>query len=575
MTGPTDYICPAATFTLPDLFAARVERSPNAIAYQWYEPKFRSWQAIGWRESYRRSVDWSNRLLAEGYLHAGDRVAVMLENGAHWVALEHAILRAGLVLVPIHPQTRLSQLKYILNDSGCKLAFVEKGEFVQAVFDEEQLPDLRRVICFSYCDNRSHAVTPFLDWLEEPRSEQVTTPELLADKLAVLAYTSGTCGLPKGVMLSHKALLSNAYAALSRISVTPDDSLFSTQSLADAMERTIILYGAMIAGVRVVFSKPERYFEDLAAMEPSVIVSVPAFYEQLKERICATWENSTVLKRILLKSLIASLPAQHCDEAEMDLRFPGRVAKLISPFGLRKQLQRQLGSKLRLMISGGARLPHSVSGFFNVLQLPLMEGYGLTEAGPVVCISPPQENCSGSAGQALDGVSLTLSDEGELLVKSSSLMLGYWKSEPLHDSDWLATGDRARISDGHVFIQGRLKDELVLSNGQKVNPVLMESVLKENTPYQELYLYEDSRAGLSAIIFVGNDHDVNVLKADMVRSQLNFAMRHLPGGSRVQQVSVMPQSLKHEKHLVTASGKIRRNEIASILSSAPAYNKIA
>ena len=436
--------------------------------------------------------------MAKEGLQPGDRVAVLLPNGTDWVCFDMAAHGQGLVVVALYPYDSATDHAYILAHSEAKLALVgswARWEMLQGA--PMQVPTLSRVwirdagseLGMQAKDTVAHHLA---DVLTEG-SEISPVCGIAPTALATLIYTSGTTGRPKGVMLSHAALLRNAAAVAVIIPPRRDDVFLSVLPLAHAFERTIGCYLAMIGGATVAFSRsPQDLAEDMKVLQPTVLLAVPRLFERIyaaiRRRGEANWIGN-ILLRLLAWLGWRRFEAQQKsrDKVSPGLSLPLYLLDRI----VGKSIKASLGGRLRVAVSGGAALDPKIARFLIGVGFPLIEGYGLTEAGPVVTTTALGDTVPGSVGRPLPGVEVKLGPADELFVRSPSLMLGYWKDEEetrraLLESGWLATGDIAEIKDDRVFIRGRLKEIIVLSIGEKINPGLIEAEIARDTLFQQL-----------------------------------------------------------------------------------------
>jgi long-chain acyl-CoA synthetase len=496
--------------TLWGLFCERVTRSPEAVAYRDYDPIARSWRSYTWRTIAAR-VDRFRAALAREDLRPGDRVAILLPNGVDWICLDLAAHASGLVVVALYPHDTAVSNAYILGHSDARLVLLDTEARWQSLepFRSEFL-SLERVwirdLDASVGAIRGEPIVRRLaDMLAE--AHDIPPPHSASPSdLATLIYTSGTTGRPKGVMLSHVALLWNAQASAAIVPPLLSDVFLSILPLAHAFERTIGYYLPMMGGCTVAYARSAQELrEDLAALRPTAMLGVPLLYERMAAAIRTSIAESFV-KRTLLR--LAATVGWWRFEAEQHRGKLGLIARVLGPILQRfvaRPVLAAFGGRLRVAISGGAPLDRDVARLLIGLGLPLVEGYGLTEAAPVVAANALGDNLPGSVGRLLQGVEVKLSEEGELIVRSPSMMIGYWKNDVetarvLDANGWLSTGDAGEVKDGRVFIRGRLKEMIVLSIGEKVNPNIVEAELTRDPLFAQALVVGDRRPFLVAVI---------------------------------------------------------------------------
>lgn len=575
--------------TLPGLFCERINRTPEGLAYREYDAMARSWRDHTWGSIGERAARFREALSQE-QLAPGDRVAVLLPNGVDWVCFDMSALSLGLIVVPLYVHDGLANISYILNHAEIRLLFLDTADRWQALsrYSSESL-SLDRIWVQAgqeaSSSNGKHPSVSFLGDILPTRSGAFSTDVSEAKAPATLIYTSGTTGRPKGVLLSHFALLWNAESCSKFIPPRQNDVFLSFLPLAHAFERTVGYYLAMMGGSCVAYARSiEALRDDLLAIRPTVLVSVPRVYERIYAGIHSQVERK-ILKRFLLR-LTASLGWRRF-EAERG-RGPGLglTARLMWPILDRfvaKPILRAFGGRLRVTVSGGAPLAENVARFLIGIGLPLVEGYGLTETAPVVTATALDDIYPGSVGQPLKGLELRLSEEGELLVRSPAAMMRYWKDDDqtaatIDNEGWLKTGDLAEIRDGRVFIQGRLKELLVLATGEKVHPSLVESEITKDELFDQAIVVGEGMPYLAAILVlnkkewrsVTDTHRIAAtdLSAAVARgfalTRVQNCLKSQPRSAQVYAIHLILEPWTIEAGLITPTLKIKRQEIERI-----------
>ena len=501
--------------TLWGLFSKRVRQTPDSIAYSDYNPVSNRWRDHTWRAIAART-DRFRAALAEQGLKPGDRVAVLLPNGVDWVCFDMAAHALGLVVVALYPHDSPANNAYILGHSDARLACLDTPARWQSLSEHcVAYPCLEHVwIREGTVELDAIAERPVVRRLADVLAGEGPVPPVASvtpSALATLIYTSGTTGRPKGVMLSHFALLWNAEASATIIPPRPEDVFLSILPLAHAFERTVGYYLPMMGGSAVAYARSAKDLgEDLVMVRPTVLLGVPRVFERMCAAIRANVENS-VGKRILLR-LAASLGWRRVELAQHPDRHLNLGVRLLWPPLHRfvvVPIMTAFGGRLRVAVSGGAPLGVGIARFLIGLGFPLVEGYGLTEAAPVVAATALGDNVPGSVGRPLPGVDVKLTIRGELLVRSPSVMIGYWKDEAetaqaLDAAGWLFTGDIAEIRNGRIFVAGRLREMIVLSIGEKVNPNIVEAEIARDALFEQAAVIGEGRPFLAALILLNS-----------------------------------------------------------------------
>jgi long-chain acyl-CoA synthetase len=586
MNRPLDIISPETAGTLAGLFRERVRRTPDSCAYRRFDRQGHCCECTTWAETARLAARWQEALRREG-LQPGDRVAVMLKNSLEWVLFDLAALGLGLVTVPLYVNDRPDNFAMIIEETEARLLLIEGVEHWERIRQVHgRLDSLVRIVsltlaCTRECDLRLALLD---DWLPD-NAAGYDAGSRPPDAMASIVYTSGTTGTPKGVMLSHASILADVYAGISRVPVYPDDLFLSFLPLSHTLERTAgyyvpIMSGASVAHVRSLDQLPE----DLAAIRPTIIVSVPRVFERVHQKITGRLAVGPRWKRRLFDLTLTVgwrrfLHSQgRGDWSPLFLLWP-LLDRLVA-----KQIMAALGGRVRLAISGGAPLNPDIAGYFIALGLHLLQGYGLTETSPVVSVNGEEDNRPESVGRPLPGVEAAIGEDSELLVRGPIVMSGYWRNPDasaavIDQQGWLHTGDQARIADsGHIIITGRLKEIIVLANGEKIAPAELESALITDRLFEQTMVVGEGRPYLTALLqlndaewvrlagtlgvdaaqeaLFGSERVEEALLARIAKRLANF-----PGHARIRRVHATLAPWNVQDGLVTATLKLRRKQL--------------
>ncbi len=496
----------ANVHTLPQLLAYRAASTPDAEAYRAYDNATQAWSSLSWAQARERVGLWTRALAAMG-LPTGARVAILLPNGLDAMSIDQAALAHACVPVPLHAIDNPGSIAYILADCEASLLVLEdleQWQRIQAV--GTPLPQLRAVV-LTRPDAKGDAaasvpVVALADWLARAtKHPPMQTPPCAAD-LAAIVYTSGTTGKPKGVMLTHRNVISDVKAVLQRIQPTVEDVFLSFLPLSHTFERTAGYYLPMAAGSCVAYARSVALLaEDLRTVRPTVLISVPRIYERVHAKVLEKLASSRLKTRLFEAavavgwrrfSLVHGLPTPGADEE----RAAGAWARLpwivLEPLVARPLLE-QFGGRVRVAVSGGAPLSPAIARCFLGLGLPLLQGYGMTETAPVVSVNTPKDNRPASVGRALPGVEVRIGENRELQVRGPIVMKGYWNrpedtARILSADGWLGTGDQAEIIDGRIYIRGRIKEIIVTSTGEKIPPADLELAITSDPLFEQAFV---------------------------------------------------------------------------------------
>jgi long-chain acyl-CoA synthetase len=480
--------------TLADLFRAGLDagRGPGRILY----PSGGTYRALGADEIEARVARCATALAARG-VRPGDRIALLSYNRPEWAIVDYAAQRIGAVTVPLYSTLPPDQVEFILADSGAKLVFAENAAQLA------KLGPGRDAVVF----DPAPGVTSFESFLAGatgPPPVVETDPAALA----TIIYTSGTTGTPKGVMLSHRNIVSNVTALLEIVTFTPEDVSLSFLPISHAFQR-IVDYAIFSRGAVVAYAEStDSVAKNLLEVRPTILCSVPRFFEKVHDRVLLSIESMPAWRKRLARW------ALRIGAAEAEYRMRGRRA----PFGLKvrhglarflvlRKIRARTGGRIRLLVSGGAPLGKETNEFFNALGFTLIEGYGLTETSPVITLNRPGAVKIGTVGPPISGAEVRIAPEdGEILVRGPLVMMGYHNrpeetAAVLSPDGWFRTGDIGELDDdGYLKITDRKKDLLKTSGGKYIAPAPIEARIRQHPFVANAVLLGDRRKFAAALI---------------------------------------------------------------------------
>jgi long-chain acyl-CoA synthetase len=530
-----------------DLLSVQLATPGRALYRQFADGAWRDFTAA---EVAARAARWQAAFRRES-LRPGDRVAIGLRNGVAWVALDLAALASRLVVVPLYVDDNADNQAYCLRDSDARLVVVETTRMANALVRTGV--DAARILCLRPDGGvTTRAVEAFLPSEAVPFAVEPAD----ADTLATLCYTSGTGGRPKGVMLSHGNVLANVAGCRATGMGRADDVFLSFLPLSHMFERTGGYYLPLALGAKVVHARGiAQLAEDFASQAPTAVFAVPRVLERFAERIRAAVAGSW-WKRQLLERCAAS-------GSRVELGGASFFDRALVP-GLRALVGRpvlaRFGGRMRLAVVGGAAMDPAIARLFIGLGLPVLQGYGMTEACPVIAVNRLDDNDPETVGRPLENVEVRLSAQGEIQARGPSVMLGYWRNSDataraLAPDGWLSTGDLGEWRDGRLAIRGRLKDVLVLSNGEKLPPQDVELAILGDGGFEQLMLVGEGRPFLT-LLAVTKEADEKALV-----TRANERLKAFPRYVRVRRAIVAQEPWTVENGLLTPTLKIRREQV--------------
>ena len=532
------------------------------------EYRARAWHSTTWGEFARKAASCARHLRAAG-VTAGDRVVIVSENRPEYPTAEAALLALRAVPVPAYTSNTAEDHAYILRDSGARAAIVSTRAHAVRLLDASRLAgglDLLVVMDPApglVPGSVDDGATRLLPWAElvadtaPPDDIAGEADAIPATALACLIYTSGTGGAPKGVMLPHAAIQSNCRGAfeLLRPLRLHDEVYLSYLPLAHSYEHTVGVFFLPSIGTEIVYCRGvEHLAADLLTVQPTILTAVPRVLEVIRGRILTQLARQPNWQQTLFRRALA-IGLRRVDGhalSPLDWLLDPLLDRLV-----RRKVRARFGGRFKAAMSGGARLEPEVGQFFLALGLMIMQGYGQTEAGPVVSANPPDGIRIDTVGRALQGVELRIADDGEILVRGELVMHGYWglpvaTAAAIQDG-WLHTGDIGELdADGYLRITDRKKDMIVLSGGENVSPAKIEGMLMAEPEIHQAVVAGDGRSSLTALVVPAEGHDD--VSAALAVTRVNH---RLSVTERIRRHAVVAP-FTVENGLLTPTQKIRR-----------------
>jgi long-chain acyl-CoA synthetase len=548
------------------------------------------------KDFFERMRDISLGLGAMGVAR-GDRVVVMSESRPEWVAVDLAILCAGGITVPIYPTLSASQAQYIVQDSGARLAFVstrEQAAKLQKV--RHALASLEVIVLFDAQDGATGSMVSLEEVAARGHARMVAewgvarqfkdgARSIPPDDLATIIYTSGTTGEPKGVMLTHRNIMSNVRSSMHALPMSPSDVGLSFLPLSHAFERTVA-YICLVNGVSIAYAEAiDTLARDLLIARPTLMTAVPRVYEKFYARVIEAVGEQPVYRRAMFKW------AKQLGERRVSALRRGRkpergVLHSIADRLVYKKVRARMGGRLNYLVSGSAPLPAFIGEFFYAIGIPIVEGYGLTETSPVLTVNPLDTPRFGTVGKVIPEVEIRIAEDGEILARGPNIMKGYYNKpdatrEVLDADGWFHTGDVGTIDqDGYLAITDRKKDLIVTSGGKKLAPQPIETRLKSHPLVSEVVLIGERRR-YPALLIVPDfqalerrlnelgrpdepDRERLVKRGDVValyQELVDGLNRDLAQFERIKKIAVLPRDFSITTGELTPTMKVRRRAI--------------
>ncbi len=582
--------------TIPQLFAAQVAAKGDREALRWKEGG--TWRSMTYDE-WGRQVRRLAAAMADWFEH-GDTVCVIAENRREWTFVDLAVQGLGGILAPIYPTSPPRDVAYIINDAGARVVVVSTADHLErllALREAGEIDRVERIVVMDDVADLPEGVETLSQVMDHGGDESVMearSAALEADQMATLIYTSGTTGMPKGVMLSHRNIISNVHAGFHRVGEERfvDPLFLSFLPLSHSLERTCGYYMAIRVGGCIAYAESiDKLIDNFSEVRPTVVISVPRIYEKVYARVMAKGAAGGLKTAIFNWAMGIGVAKAH---AEAERQPVPLSVKMLYPLAFRlvfAKLHATLGGRLQFTVSGGAPLAKDIAIFLKAAGLTVLEGYGLTETSPILTINGPDWTRFGAVGQALEGIEIKIdpepgaerADEGEILARGPNVMLGYYNkpdatAEVMTEDGFFRTGDIGYIDgDGFVFITDRKKELLKTSGGKYVAPAPIENTLKLSPVIEQACVIGNQRKYCTALVFP----DLPALERELgrplpedaaqlaempeVREVLQAAIDEANEGlgkwETIKYFAVLPRPLSVEDGELTPTLKMKRRKI--------------
>ncbi len=539
--------------SLVELYFKKIEEVDGKRPFlKWLKPNKPSYN---WEDVTERIFKLTAKI--KSLINDGDRCLILSENRPYWLMTDIAIMNAGGISVPIFTTYSANDYEYILNDCKPSLIFVSN----QNQFNKIKKfinNNVKKIISFEKIDSDSLLINEIIN---ENINEKIINKNLKRNMPACIIYTSGTSGNPKGVVLSHGGILSNCEGAvelLETLTKKKDPIFLTWLPLSHSYEHTV-QFIQIIVGAKVFYAESlEKLISNMGAARPTIMTAVPRFYQNLFTKINMNFEKQKGLKRKLINQTLKlgkkTLKKEYLYLGEKIINF--LCEKLV-----RKKIRNQFGGNLQAFVSGGGALDQNIGEFLNAVGLPTLQGYGLTEASPVVSCNLPNLVKVESVGPPFRTNKVKIADDGEILIKGENVMLGYWnlkeETEKVIRDGWLHTGDIGELdNNNYLKITDRKKDIIVNLGGDNISPTKIENILCLNENIKQSFVYGDKKNYLVALIV--SDKDIKNEKIKLIIENLN---KNLTLIEKIKKFVLIHEEFSIENGMLTPTLKLKRKEI--------------
>ena len=537
-------------------------------------PSLKKFEIYTWSETRSYTLKLA-KYLSEKNVKKGDRVLIVSENRPEWLIADLAILFNGAIVVPNYTTYTINDFAFTINDCKPVGLIVSNDQLLNKILEackkinykfnfiiylnENKLEEAQNIINFSDIKKKEINEELALSFFKEKNKD------LLRVDPACIIYTSGTQGTPKGVILSHGGILKNCEGALEFLDFIKNSrSTFLTWlPLSHSYEHTV-QFVQLTLGAKIFYSESlDKLMNNLKIAKPTIMTAVPRFYTNLVNKIKINLQNQSNLKKIIFQK---TLQLGEKKVLGVQMSFFEKIVNFILDLIVRKKIKNQFGGKIKAFISGGGPLDYNVGLFLNSLGLPTLQGYGLTEASPVVSCNPINKIKIDTVGKIFKDVSVNIASDGEILVKGENLMLGYWnnktETEKIIKNGWLYTGDIGEIdNEGYLKITDRKKDIIVNAGGDNIAPSKIENLLANYPEIIQSYIYGDKKNYLVALIVVSKELEDRKNKIKVIIDKVNQELSII---EKIKKFIIIDDPFTIENQMLTPTMKIRRHQIKKV-----------
>ena len=521
--------------------------------------------SMSWLETKNLTKKIHN-FLANKYLGELERVLLVSENRPEWMASDIAIMSNKLICVPNYTTYTSRDFEHILNDSQPVGLIVSNKNLLQTILtaSEKIKYNFKFILCFDYFENNSISNLVFLNDLTDDNNDnnREKIKEIKRTDPACIIYTSGTQGLPKGVILSHGGILSNcegAYELLKTIK-SPDLTFLTWLPLSHSYEHAV-QFVQIILESKVFYNKSiETLLPTIKIAQPHIMTAVPRFYNNLHAKMMINLKNQSNLKQNLFNKTIQLGTKKF---KNIKLSFSENIFNLILDKLVRKKVKNNFGGRLEAFISGGGPLDRQVGEALNALGLKTLQGYGLTETSPVVSCNLLNKVKVDTVGPIFPGVEVKLAEDGEILVKGENLMLGYWNNKEATEQTikdgWLHTGDIGEFDeDNYLKITDRKKDIIVSLGGDNIAPSKIENLLTLSPEIEQACVFGEQKNYIAALLVLSSESKSS---DEDIQRYIDEVNKYLTQPEKIKKFIFIDEPFSIENNLMTPTMKVRRHEV--------------
>jgi len=524
------------------------------------EPK----KKYSWQDVYLNINKLSDEI--SKYIKKGDRCLLVSENRPEWMISDLSIMLSGGVTVPTYTTYTERDYEYIIDNCTPTIIIISNKTQYEKIKNVILKKDfIKKVIFFEDVENINEDLNLKVHDIfkkNECKNQNFSNLSIQRKDIACIIYTSGTQGNPKGVMLSHGGILNNCEGAygLLKTFVSKKPKFLTWLPLSHSYEHTV-QFVQIVIGARVFYAESmDKLIKNMSDCSPEIMTAVPRFYQNLYQKINASFSKATGLKKLLINQTV-KMGKKKLNKHKFLLT--ENLINFICEKLVRKKIKKQFGGNLKAFISGGGALDKEVGSFLNAIGLPTLQGYGLTETSPVVSCNSIEDIRVETVGKPFKGNLVKIANDGEILVKGENVMLGYWKNEEetskVLKNGWLNTGDIGEFDGEFLKITDRKKDIIITPGGDNISPIKIESDLNKSDFIEQSLVYGDNKPYLVSLIVLNKEY--KDIKEEQIQQEIDEINKNFSKIEKIKKFLIIKNQFTIENNMMTPTLKLKRYKI--------------